>query len=173
MLLRTYRLEIFNNACMPGAMSVNCFAHLDQDVSPVLPYLNTILGGFEYIENPPSVAFKTHGKLITVHGNKIAVNALRDEAEARKIVEWLKREINAAWQNRGDIAPSTKGTARPKIIDLMKLLPRTNCRECGQPTCMVFATLLAQGVKAADDCPPIDPKNKQSLEAYLQRFNFD
>jgi ArsR family metal-binding transcriptional regulator len=40
------------------------------------------------------VTFRLHGKLLTVQGNKIAVNALKDENEARKIVEWLKREIN-------------------------------------------------------------------------------
>jgi len=28
MLLKNYRLEIFNNKCMPGAETVNCFAHL-------------------------------------------------------------------------------------------------------------------------------------------------
>jgi len=38
MLLESYRLEIFNNECMPGAMTVQCFAHLDQDVSAALPF---------------------------------------------------------------------------------------------------------------------------------------
>ena len=98
MLLQSYRLEIFNNECMPGAMTVQCFAHLNQDVSAVLPYLNAELGGFEYIKEPPSVTFKMHGKLLTVHGRKIAVNALKDEDEAGKIVAWLKREINEAWE---------------------------------------------------------------------------
>ncbi len=46
MLLEGYRLEIFNNECIPGAMSVQCFAHLDQDVGPAIPYLNAELGGF-------------------------------------------------------------------------------------------------------------------------------
>ena len=78
MLLESYRLEIFNNECVPGAMTVLCFAHLDQDVSEALPFLNAELGGFTYIEDPPSVTFKLYGKLLTVHGRKIAVNALKD-----------------------------------------------------------------------------------------------
>ena len=49
MLLENYELEIFNSKCNPGAMSVHCFAHLAQDVSDVLPYLNTTLGGFESV----------------------------------------------------------------------------------------------------------------------------
>ena len=47
MLLNTYRLEIFNSECNPRAMTVHCFAHLNQDVSEALPYLNAELGGFE------------------------------------------------------------------------------------------------------------------------------
>ena len=45
MLLKSYQLEIIKNKCMLSAMTVNCFAHLDQDVSAVLPHLNTALGG--------------------------------------------------------------------------------------------------------------------------------
>jgi hypothetical protein len=34
-----------------------------------------------YVKDPPAVTFKVHGKRITVHGEMIAVNGLRDEAE--------------------------------------------------------------------------------------------
>jgi hypothetical protein len=44
MLLQTYRLEIANNHCRPGAMSVNGIARLDQDVGCALPYLNAEKG---------------------------------------------------------------------------------------------------------------------------------
>lgn len=171
MLLESYRLEIFNSECNPGAMAVHCFAHLDQDVGEALPYLNTVLGGFEYIQDPPSVTFKAHGKLITVHGRKIAVNALKDEAEARKIVEWLKSEINDAWEKRDRIVPSFKGAPRPQLIEILRLLPKTNCKACGEPTCMVFATRLAEGAKGVDVCEPLTSEQRLKLENYLSRFN--
>lgn len=170
MLLQTYRLEIFNNECMPGAMSVQCFAHLGQDVSAALPFLNAELGGFEYITDPPSVTFRLHGKLLTVHGRKIAINALRDEAEARKIVDWLKREINTAWEKRHTIRPRYEGMPRPQVIQILRCLPRTNCRECGESTCMVFATRVAEGVKGSADCPPIKAANRHRLDAYMADF---
>ena len=170
MLLESYRLEIFNNECMPGALTVQCFAHLDQDVSEALPYLNAELGGFEYIQDPPSVTFRLHGKLLTVHGDKIAVNALKDEAEARKIVEWLKREINAAWERRETISPRYAGLPRPQMIRILECLPRTNCRECGEPTCMVFASRMAEGVKGSSDCPALTPAAKAALDGYMQPF---
>jgi ArsR family metal-binding transcriptional regulator len=171
MLLESYRLEIFNSACNPDAMDVHCFAHLDQDVGAALPYLNTVLGGFEYIQEPPAVTFKAHGKLITVHSRKIAVNALKDEAQARKIVEWLKREINDAWEKRDEIAPSYTGAPRPQLIEVLKLLPKTNCRKCGEPTCMVFALRVAEGAKGIGSCAPLDPAHLKKLETYMGRFH--
>ncbi len=167
MLLSTYHLEIFNSECMPGAMGVHCFAHLDQDVSAALPYLNAELGGFEYITDPPSVTFKAHGKLITVHGRKIAINALKDEAEAAKIVEWLKREINSAWADRAQITPCFKGAPRPQMPVILKLLPRTNCRQCGDSTCMVFAMKLAEGIRDSGQCPDLSAEGRMALDAYL------
>jgi len=172
MLLKSYRLEIFNSKCQPGAMSVHCFAHLDQDVSETLPYLNSVLGGFEYIKLPASVTFKIHGKLITVHGNKIAVNALKDEKEAKKIIEWLKHEINDAWNKKDEINPCYEGLPRPQVIEILKLLPKTNCRECGVPTCMVFAAQMAEEIKGIKDCSQLDYLSKKKLETYLDTFGF-
>ncbi|MDM8541164.1 (Fe-S)-binding protein [Desulfococcaceae bacterium HSG9] len=173
MLLNSYQLEIFNNECMPSAMTVQCFAHLDQDVSAALPYLNATLGGFEYVSDPPSVTFRSQGKLITVHGHKIAVNALKDEAEARTIVKWLKREINEAWKKRKEIEPVFHGRQKPKLIEILKLLPKTNCRECGSPTCMVFASMVAEGAKGAEDCPPLENGAIQKLNAYMADYSLE
>jgi ArsR family metal-binding transcriptional regulator len=173
MLLETYKLEIFNSECMPGAMAVHCFAHLDQDVGEAIPYLNAVLGGFTYTKDPPSVTFKVQGKLITVHSKKIAINALKDEEEATKIVEWIKREINAAWENREKIEPLYEAAPQPKVIEILKLLPKTNCKECGQPTCMVFATQVAEGAKGPENCPPLDDDARNKLAEYLGQFRFD
>jgi len=173
MLLISYTKEIFRPECNPSFQSLHCIAHLDQDVTAVLPYLNTVLGGFEYLKEPPAVTFKVHGKLITIHPRQIAVNALRDEEEADKILEWLKAEINETWENRDRIEPRFEGSPKPKILEILKLLPKTNCRECGQPTCMVFSTLIAQGVKGPDDCPQLGEKDSKKMRDYMSRFSLE
>ena len=38
-------------------------------------------------------------------------------------------------------------------LDIFKLLPRSNCKKCGRPTCMVFAVQLAQKKASLDECP--------------------
>ncbi len=173
MLLKSYRMELFNNECMPGAMTIQCFAHLDQDVSAALPYLNAVLVGFEYLKEPPSVTFRAQGKLISVYGRKIAINAIKDEDEALKIVEWIKREINDAWEKRDEIEPSYEGIPRPKLIEILKLLPKTNCKECGFATCMVFANLVAESAKDSSDCPALSDDNREKLTEYMKPFQLD
>lgn len=40
-----------------------------------------------------------------------------------------------------------------KGLDIFKLTPKTNCKECGNPTCMAFAMKVAQGAVQIDVCP--------------------
>ena len=170
MFLKGYRKEIFRPECNPTFQSVHCIAHLETDISEVLPYLNAVLGGSTYTQDPPSVTFKFHGKLITLHSQQIAINALRDEEEAEKILDWLKLEINDTWQKRSQIKPSFEGISKPQILEILKLLPRNNCRECGQITCMVFSLLVADGVKGPKDCPALSGPHKTKLQNYLETF---
>ena len=173
MLLKGYTKEIFRPECNPSFQSLHCIAHLDQDVSEALPYLNTVLEGFEYLKDPPAVTFRVHGKIITVHSREIAVNALKDEEEADKILEWLKREINEAWEKRNEIEPRYEGAPKPKLLEILRLLPLTNCRNCREPTCMVFAAKIAEGAKGTDDCPPLKEEKRVKLQEYMEPFQFD
>ena len=172
MLLKGYRKEIFRPECNPQFQSLHCIAHLDEDITEVLPYLNSVLGGHQYLKEPPSLTLKVHGKLITLHPREIAVNALKDDSEADKILQWIKQEINETWQKRDAIVPSFETPAQPRIFDILKLLPKTNCADCNQPTCTVFASLVAQGVKGPEDCPPLGEENREELQKYLEQFIF-
>jgi ArsR family metal-binding transcriptional regulator len=173
MLLRGYRKEMFLPKCNPSFTSVHCVAYLDQDISEVLPYLNTELGGGDYIQAPPSLTLRIHGKLITLHAREIFVNALNGDEEADKILGWLQKEINEAWERRNEIEPTCERKPEPRMMDVLKLLPKTNCGKCGEPTCTVFALRAAEGVKGAADCPDMDPESRIKLEAYLGTFTFD
>ncbi len=173
MILRTYVKEMFRPTCNPAFQSVHCVARLDQDISEVLPYLNTVLGGTACTESPPTLTLQAHGKLITLHSREIYVNALKDEEEADKICEWLKKEINETWAKRGDIQPTYQERPRPQMLEILRLLPRTNCGECGEPTCMVFALRASEGVKGPEDCPGLDAEQASKLRDYLKGFDFD
>ncbi len=48
-------------------------------------------------------------------------------------------------------------------MQIYKLLPKTNCKECGFPTCMAFAMQVAAKQKAITDCPYLSDEAKAAL----------
>ena len=50
-------------------------------------------------------------------------------------------------------------------LDIYKLLPKTNCKECGAPTCLAFAMKLAQKQAELAACPYVSAEAKAKLEA--------
>ncbi|MDD4873999.1 MAG: acetyl-CoA decarbonylase/synthase complex subunit gamma [Dehalococcoidales bacterium] len=50
-------------------------------------------------------------------------------------------------------------------IEIFKLLPKTNCGECGIPTCLAFAMSLAAGKAELTKCPYLSDESKNKLEA--------
>ena len=50
-------------------------------------------------------------------------------------------------------------------VAIFKLLPKTNCKKCGHPTCLAFAMKLAQRQASLDDCPDVSDEAKEQLGA--------
>jgi len=173
MKLSGYTKTIFRPECNPSFTSVHCVARLNEDVGEVLPYLNAVLGGNQYFSDPPEVMFHHHGKIIKVGSREIAVNAMEDEQEADRILEWLKKEINQAWENRASITPCYTGRTKPILMEILKLLPKTNCKQCGQPTCMAFAAQVMEGGRGAEHCPELNEEMRTKLSGYLAGFVFE
>ncbi len=48
-------------------------------------------------------------------------------------------------------------------IQILKLLPGTNCKECGFPTCLAFAMNLAAGKTELDKCPYVSDEAREKL----------
>ncbi len=48
-------------------------------------------------------------------------------------------------------------------IQIFKLLPKKNCKECGDPTCLAFAMKLAQGKAELSKCPYVSEEAKAQL----------
>jgi len=48
-------------------------------------------------------------------------------------------------------------------LAIYKLLPKTNCKKCGSPTCLAFAMKLAMKKASLDDCPDVSEEAKKAL----------
>jgi|UniRef100_A0A7C3YZF6 ArsR family metal-binding transcriptional regulator len=169
MLLKSYQLE-YCRPPNPGATHLRAFARLEVDIAEILPHLNTVLRGHLYMREPPSLTIKYQAKLITFHPQEIAINIVKDQTEAEDILAWLQGVINDTWARRETITPSFEVPPKPHLLEILKLLPRTNCRACGQPTCLVFATRLSAGEATPEDCPRLPAESQVRLQGYLGQF---
>ena len=50
-----------------------------------------------------------------------------------------------------------------KGLDIFKLSPKKNCKECGSPTCMAFSMKVAQGAVSIDACPYFSEDAKAAM----------
>jgi len=50
-----------------------------------------------------------------------------------------------------------------KPLDIFKFLPKTNCKECGYPTCLAFAMQIAIGKAELSQCPYVSEEAKKQL----------
>jgi len=154
-LIDGYDLEVFTPPCDPGAVRYAARARLIRSISEVLPYLNATLQGAIYIPGAQALTWKQGGHHIAFHALEIATSNLEDREEAEKEIEGLIDLVNQTWERRSEITPDTRTRQRPTPMAIYKLLPNTNCRQCGEPTCFSFALKLAASLKRIAECAPL------------------
>ncbi len=157
MLIKNYQLRIVLSDCNPSSQKVNALADLSEDISEVLPHLNTVLKGLQYHHEEKFLTVKRKGHVITLWPRQITVTKLADEKEAREVIEELKEIVNETYTNKDRINPTYTSRPIPRPLDIFKLLPGKNCKECGEPTCMAFAVKLVGQEITIGKCVPLFP----------------
>ena len=171
MLLNDYKLRIVLPECNFSAEKVNAIINLSEDIGKVLPYLNTVLKGMHYIDKNKILTVKRGGHLITFRPKEIAITKLEDEKEAKKVMEELKQIINETYKNRDKIEPDYTTAKELKSSDVLKLLPGTNCKECGERTCFSFSFKLIRHEVDVSKCKPLYSGGyEEKQEALLKLF---
>jgi len=171
MLIKKYDLEVFTPPCEPGAERYAARARLTADISEVLPYLNATLRGAVYLPEANALTWKKDGHNLAFHAYEIATSNVEDRDGAEKELKGLIDLVNRTWERRTEITPDTTSRQRPTPMAIFKLLPQTNCKQCGEPTCYTFALKLAASQKKLADCPPLaEPQyidKRAGLEAMI------
>jgi len=167
MLIERYDLEVTTPPCEPGAERFNAIARLTTDISQVLPYLNATWKGAIYDHANRYLTWRTGGRAITVRPYEIAVSNLEDREEATTFIKRLVGMINRTWDQRDEIEPSTAKRERLTALAVYKLLPGGNCKECGEPTCFIFASKLVAGQVTVEQCTPLFTEEHQEKREQL------
>ncbi len=144
--------------CVADPEKIRLFARISQDVRDLLPYLNARLANATYVPDRDTLTFIKGGRMITVYPRKVSIAKADDVRDAEQVLEWLAERINFVHEHRDEIEPVTERRVRIGPLDIYSWLPQTNCRQCGEVSCLAFALLLLQEKHRLVDCSPLYAK---------------
>ena len=155
----------------PSAQHLRCFARLEGDLSEVLPYLNARLQGHEFCPDPPSLTLKYRAKMITLTAHEIAINMVQDQDEAEEILEWLKQEINAAWEQRAEIVPRFEWPPNLASLKSLNSCPAPTVGPAASPPAWSSRCRRPRGRNLSRTVPTLRKKTTGNYENISDSFN--
>ncbi|MGQ9546356.1 MAG: (Fe-S)-binding protein [Dehalococcoidia bacterium] len=151
MLLRGYNItKVGRSFCNPEWVAV--IAELSDDISEVFPYLNAVVKNAVYTPEAQNLNFKLDAGAVSLMPREINVGQVTCEDDGIRVLDYVKQLINDTWEKRASITPVYQRKEEIKAKDVLDYLPKTNCRDCGLPTCFAFAVALLKGQKRLQDC---------------------
>lgn len=141
--------------CLADASKIRVKASLGEDISEILPYLNSVIRSAIYNPNIPSLTFKKNGVMITLYPRETDLAKVSDEEQAREILSWIEGMVEWCYRNRAEIEPCFERRQRLNPLDVYKLLPGTNCGKCGEATCLAFSVKLCLEERNVMQCPEL------------------
>ncbi|MEM2750440.1 MAG: (Fe-S)-binding protein [Nitrososphaerales archaeon] len=161
--------------CTADPERIKFLAQADKPLEDVLPILYLAIPNAKYSEKLGALSYMHQQHLITIFANgRISMTYVKDRNEANQLVEKLRRLIN-----RAIIYLKTYGKPNPETVQAKKeltpikiyeLLPKTNCKMCGEQSCFAFAAKLLNGEKTLQDCQLLDSKEYSAFKFQIERM---
>jgi ArsR family metal-binding transcriptional regulator len=155
MLISKYDIEMFSPPCDPGSPIWVATLKTDADLGPVMPFVNASVKNGFYQPKAPAMVWGDGVYKYSLRDNAINIKPLKDRKHAERTARKAVDFINEIWERREQITPDNTARVLPKLLDILRFLPRTNCGKCGFASCMAFAAQIVEGEKEIEDCPPL------------------
>jgi len=141
-------------------------------LSEVLPYLAALPGVISYSPEAATLTFRRPRGFLTLYADRVYITQVTSVEEGLELLQALADAINATWERRAELVGVTQRRRAPRPLDIWALLPQTNCRRCGEETCMAFACNLLLNQRELADCLPLQDDlaladRKATLEAMI------
>jgi len=169
-LIEDYTIELKEPPSQKGSALWTAYVDTKENISEVFPYLNSEWKNCIYNHELKELTYVGERRYV-FRANQIAISKIRDRQEGSKVAGEIVDTLNQIWGRRDEITPNFEQKRPPSIIEIYRLLPKTNCKECGYPTCMAFANDLRAGTAELSQCPYLSEekyqKNKEELSKIL------
>jgi len=138
--------------CLADPSKNRVIAELSDDVSPVFPYLNAVMPNLMYNPGANSVTVKREWRILTFYPHVAVMAKVDGEEDAKAQLRWFQELCNDTWRRRNEIPPCYERRKLLGPLDVYQLLPKLNCKACGEATCMAFAFELLLGSRHLSEC---------------------
>lgn len=134
----------------PGKMIV--IGKPARTLEEVLPYLATLPGIIAYNPEQCTLTFRRQPGFLTIQRDQVYITQVKDVQEGLELLAALTESIDVVWEHRQELVAVTASKRTPRPLDIWSLLPQTNCKQCGELTCMAFAVGLLQQNRMLNEC---------------------
>jgi ArsR family metal-binding transcriptional regulator len=173
-LISSYGIEVVESGCAPGSGRYGVRIALPHDISAVFPYLNAVRSNAWYDPENQIVIWREPRQAYAFRSHDIRIARIEDPLQAQQAARQIVNEVNAVWRDRLSVPPLFTTRKNPSVIDIFKLLPKSNCKKCGYATCLAFAAAFRSGEADLSLCLPLgEGQHAGNKEKILQLTSAD
>ena len=166
--------EVFGRAsmmvlapCMADSNKIRTVSYITGNLTEVFPYMNAEMRGATYNPHGHIFTFMEGYRMVSLYPQRIAVAKADEIVDAWRVLEMLRVRANTCWKNRRQITPSYEMRKKPPALEIYFRLPKTNCKQCGEKTCLAFSLRLWSGEVTPRQCLPVFAGNFGHLKDAL------
>lgn len=138
--------------CIADPSKNRVIAEFWDRVDKVFPYLNAVAPNVMYNPGANTLTAIRSGRILTFYPHVAIMAKVDGEEDAAAQLRWFQELCNDTWRRRAEIEPCYERRQRLGFLDAYRLLPRLNCGDCGEPTCLAFSFRLLFGETSLAAC---------------------
>ena len=156
--LRYHSLKVCSRGHVfkPGGLSRDAMMagfFLEGNVCSLFPYLNAVAERAELHQAPQFIRFLFEDRFCVLYPQTGLVTPVEDRPQAICFLDRLMAFLNDISLRHNEISPNYRIHRRVSVLNILKLLPKTNCGKCGYASCMAFAAALSLQESVPETCP--------------------
>lgn len=146
--------------CVVAQNKIRVLLQLDSEIKDVIPILVSRYppGRVNYIENKVILTLNVNDRLVTLYpSGKVSMNKTINKEDAIHVITAIVGDINECFNEyeKGETKIEGKNISQIGPLEIYNCLPKTNCEECGEATCMAFSIKLLSGDVKLNQCLPL------------------
>jgi ArsR family metal-binding transcriptional regulator len=141
--------------CLAEPGKVIVIGEPGRSLAEVIPYLATLPGVIAYNPDTLTLTFRRQPGFMTFYPDKVYITQVENIEVGLELFQAIVVAINATWEHRAELVAPTAARRAPRWLDIFTLVPQTNCKQCGEATCMAFAAAILQQRRSLAECLPM------------------